>query len=83
MNNGLYLQLLLWLFSTKQDLTDFLQHPVEESMIIAIRLPNIHSPQDIISIAFFNNQRHYIINLPNRLLSVARCTQYQYPLIIH
>ena len=68
MNNGLYLQLLLWLSSTKQNLTDFLQHPVE-SMIIAKRFPIDNPKKDTISIAFFN-QHHNIIYLPNRLLAV-------------
>jgi len=40
MNNGLYLQLLLWFSSTKQDLAVFLQLPVVSIMIIiTIRLP--------------------------------------------
>src|SRR6478752_2385597 len=38
---------------------DILEHPAIVSMIIAVRLPPIHSPTDIISIAFLN-QRYNI-----------------------
>ena len=60
------LLLLLWLFSTKKNnnLTNILQHHpavVLVSMVIAIRLPIKDSQNNIISIAFYLNQRHHII----------------------
>jgi hypothetical protein len=81
MNNGLYLQLFLWLSSTKKNsnLTDILQHPAVVSMIIAIRLLPIHSPKDnTISIAFLNQHHHIIMYIPKQLSAAPFASNIQH-----